>query len=88
MENIFKGLKEKIENYEKILGVNKIEVDSSEASKIENEIKTLKSKIEELANSMEDKSKIEKMKITLNISSIESEITLKEIDLEEKKRKI
>ncbi|ASC03203.1 hypothetical protein CBG50_07795 [Fusobacterium polymorphum] len=87
MENIFKGLKEKIENYEKILGVNKIEVDSSEASKIENEIKTLKSKIEELANSMEDKSKIEKMKITLNISSIESEITLKEIDLEEKKEK-
>ena len=36
---------------------------------------------------MEGKSKIEKMKITLNISSLESEITLKEMDLDEKKEK-
>lgn len=87
MENIFKELKGKIEEYEKFLKANTIEVDGSEASKIENEIKTMKSKIEELTNSMEGKSKIEKMKITLNISSLESEITLKEMDLDEKKEK-
>jgi SMC domain protein len=87
MENIFKELKERIEEYEKFLKANTIEVDGSEASKIENEIKTMKSKIEELTNSMEGKSKIEKMKITLNISSLESEITLKEMDLDEKKEK-
>ena len=83
MENIFKELKGKIGDYEKILSINTIEVDTSEDSKIENEIKTMKSKIEELTNSMEGKSKIEKMKITLNISSLESEITLKEMDLDE-----
>lgn len=87
MENIFKELKGRIEEYEKFLKANTIEVDGSEASKIENEIKTMKSKIEELTNSMEGKSKIEKMKITLNISSLESEITLKEMDLDEKKEK-
>ena len=87
MENIFKELKEKIENYEKFIGINTIEIDESEISKIEEEIKVLKSKIEELTNSMEGKSKIEKMKITLNISSLESEITLKEMDLDEKKEK-
>lgn len=87
MENIFKELKGKIEEYEKFLKANTIEVDGSEASKIEDEIKTMKSKIEELTNSMEGKSKIEKMKITLNISSLESEITLKEMDLDEKKEK-
>ena len=87
MENIFKELKVRIEEYEKFLKANTIEVDGSEASKIENEIKTMKSKIEELTNSMEGKSKIEKMKITLNISSLESEITLKEMDLDEKKEK-
>ncbi len=87
MENIFKELKGKIEEYEKFLKANTIEVDGSEASKIENEIKTMKSKIEKLTNSMEGKSKIEKMKITLNISSLESEITLKEMDLDEKKEK-
>ena len=85
MENIFKELKKKIENYKKILEVNTVEVDNSEVSKIEDEIKTLKSKIDELNTSMEGKSKIEKMKITLNVSSIESEISLKEIDLEEQK---
>ena len=87
MENIFKELKGKIEEYEKFLKANTIEVDGSEASKIEDEIKIMKSKIEELTNSMEGKSKIEKMKITLNISSLESEITLKEMDLDEKKEK-
>ncbi|MCY7009179.1 hypothetical protein OCK72_11155 [Fusobacterium simiae] len=87
MENIFKELKEKIANYKEFLGVNTIEVDSSEVSKIENEIKILKSKIDELTVSMEGKTKIEKMKITLNVSSLESEITLKEMDLEEKKEK-
>ena len=87
MENIFKELKGKIGDYEKILSINTIEVDTSEDSKIENEIKTMKSKIEELTNSMEGKSKIEKMKITLNISSLESERTLKEMDLDEKKEK-
>ena len=87
MENIFKELKGKIEEYEKFLKANTIEVDGSEATKIENEIKTMKSKIEELTNSMEGKSKIEKMKITLNISSLESEITLKEMELDEKKEK-
>ena len=87
MENIFKELKEKIENYKKILEVNTIEVDNSTVLKIEDEIKTLKSKIDELNASMEGKSKIEKMKITLNVSSIESEISLKEMDLEEKKEK-
>ena len=87
MENIFKELKGRIEEYEKFLKANTIEVDGSEASKIEDEIKTMKSKIEELTNSMEGKSKIEKMKITLNISSLESEITLKEMDLDEKKEK-
>ena len=88
MENIFKELKKKIEDYKKILEVNTVEVDNSEVSKIEDEIKTLKSKIDELNVSMEGKSKIEKMKITLNVSSIESEISLKEMDLEEKKEKV
>ena len=38
MENIFKELKKKIENYKKILEVNTVEVDNSEVSKIEDEI--------------------------------------------------
>ena len=87
MENIFKELKLIVTDYEKVLEVNNVEIDNSGVLKIEEEIKVLKSKIEELANSMEDKSKIEKMKITLNISSIESEISLKEMDLEEKREK-
>lgn len=81
LENIFDTLKEKISKYSESVEINTLEV-----AKIEEEIRSLKLKIDELNSSTEGKSKIEKMKIILNITSIESEITLKEIDLEEKKK--
>ena len=83
LENIFDTLKEKISKYSESVEINTLEV-----AKIEEEIRSLKLKIDELNSSTEGKSKIEKMKIILNITSIESEITLKEIDLEEKKKAI
>lgn len=88
MDEVFNELKEKINKYNELsrnsenLGLNNSEVD-----KIEEEIRSLKAKIDELNSSIEGKSKIEKMKMTLNITSIESEITLKEMDLEEEKKK-
>ena len=89
LENIFNELKEKINKYEELSeNSESVEVDNSEIFKIEEEIKNLKVKIDELNSSIEGKSKIEKMKITLNVTSIESEITLKEMDLEEEKKKI
>ena len=81
LENIFDTLKEKISKYSESVEINTLEV-----AKIEEEIRSLKAKIDELNSSTEGKSKIEKMKIILNITSIESEITLKEVDLEEKKK--
>lgn len=81
LENIFDTLKEKISKYSESVEINTLEV-----AKIEEEIRSLKEKIDELNSSIEGKSKIEKMKITLNITSIESEISLKEVDLEEKKK--
>lgn len=81
LENIFDTLKEKISKYSESVEINDLEI-----AKIEDEIRSLKLKIDELNSSIEGKTKIEKMKITLNITSIESEITLKEIDLEEKKK--
>lgn len=81
LENIFDTLKEKISKYSESVEINTLEV-----VKIEEEIRSLKAKIDELNSSTEGKSKIEKMKIILNITSIESEITLKEVDLEEKKK--
>lgn len=89
LENIFNEIKEKINKYEELSkNSESIEINNSEIVKIEEEIRDLKSKIDELNSLMEGKSKIEKMKITLNITSIESEITLKEMDLEEEKKKI
>ena len=89
LENIFNELKKKINKYEELSkNSESIEINNSEIVKIEEEIKSLKSKIDELNSLMEGKSKIEKMKITLNVTSIESEITLKEMDLEEEKKKI
>lgn len=89
LENIFNELKEKINKYEELSkNSESIEINNSEILKIEEEIRDLKSKIDELNSLMEGKSKIEKMKITLNITSTESEITLKEMDLEEEKKKI
>lgn len=88
MDEVFNELKEKINKYNELsrnsenLGLN-----NSEVAKIEEEIRNLKAKIDELNSSIEGKSKIEKMKMTLNITSIESEITLKEMDLEEEKKK-
>ena len=88
MNDVFNELKEKINKYKELSRNSEgIEVDNSEIFKIEEEIKNLKAKIDELNSSTEGKSKIEKMKITLNVSSIESEITLKEMDLEEEKQK-
>ena len=75
LENIFDTLKEKISKYSESVEINTLEV-----AKIEEEIRSLKAKIDELNSSTEGKSKIEKMKMTLNITSIESEITLKEMD--------
>ena len=88
MNDVFNTLKEKINKYNELSrNSESVEVNNSEIFKIEEEIKNLKAKIDELNSSIEGKSKIEKMKITLNVTSIESEITLKEMDLEEEKKK-
>ncbi|ATV56289.1 hypothetical protein [Fusobacterium pseudoperiodonticum] len=88
MDKVFNELKEKINKYNELLkNTENLGVNNSEVAKIEEEIRSLKIKIDELNSSIEGKSKIEKMKITLNITSIESEITLKEMDLEEEKKK-
>ena len=89
LENIFNKLKEKINEYEELSkNTGSIEINDLEIAKIEDEIKSLKLRINELNSSIDGKSKIEKMKITLNITSIESDITLKEMELEEEKKKI
>ena len=88
MNEIFNELKEKINRHNELSkDTERLGVNNSEVAKVEEEIKSLKAKIDELNSSIEGKSKIEKMKITLNITSIESEITLKEMDLEEEKKK-
>lgn len=88
INDVFSALKEKINKYNELSrNSESVEVDNSEIFKIEEEIKSLKAKIDELNSSIEGKSKIEKIKITLNVTSIESEITLKEMDLEEQKKK-
>ena len=88
MNEVFNELKEKINKYNELSkNTESLEFNNSEVAKIEEEIRSLKAKIDELNSSIEGKSKIEKMKITLNVTSIESEITLKEIDLEEEKKK-
>jgi len=88
MDEVFNELKEKINKYNELSrNTENLGLNNSEVAKVEEEIKSLKSKIAELNYLIEEKSKIEKMKITLNITSIESEITLKEISLEEEKKK-
>ena len=88
MDKVFNELKEKINKYNELSkNTESLGVNNSEVAKIEEEIRSLKIKIDELNSSIEGKSKIEKMKITLNVTSIESEITLKEMDLEEEKKK-
>ena len=76
MEKIFNDLTEKIKKYKELSGNSNIEVSNSGANKLEEEIKELRNKISELNVSTEGKSRIEVMKITLNISSIESEIVV------------
>lgn len=88
MDKVFNELKEKINRYNELSkNTESLGVNNSEVTKVEEEIRSLKTKIDELNSSIEGKSKIEKMKITLNVTSIESEITLKEMDLEEEKKK-
>lgn len=88
MNEIFNELKEKINRHNELSkDTERLGVNNSEVAKVEEEIKSLKAKIDELNSSIEGKSKIEKMKITLNITSIESEISLKEMDLEKEKKK-
>ena len=88
LEEIFNNLKEKIDKYDELIKKSgNLELNNSEVIKIEEEIRNLKSKIDELNLSIEGKSKIEKMKITLNITSLESEISLKNIDLENEIKK-
>lgn len=88
MDEVFNKLKEKINKYNELSrNTENLGFNNSEVAKIEEEIRSLKIKIDELNSSIEGKSKIEKMKITLNVTSIESEITLKEMDLEEEKKK-
>ncbi|WP_314327103.1 hypothetical protein [Fusobacterium pseudoperiodonticum] len=88
MNEVFNELKEKINKYNELSkNTESLGPNNSEVTKVEEEIRNLKAKIDELNSSIEGKSKIEKMKITLNVTSIESEITLKEMDLEEEKKK-
>ena len=88
MDEVFNKLKEKINKYNELSrNTENLGLNNSEVTKIEEEIRSLKAKIDELNSSIEGKSKIEKTKMTLNITSIESEITLKEMDLEEEKKK-
>lgn len=88
MNEVFNELKEKINRHNELSkDTERLGVNNSEVAKVEEEIKSLKAKIDELNSSIEGKSKIKKMKITLNVTSIESEISLKEMDLEEEKKK-
>ena len=88
MENKLNTLKEKIELYNQKASGNKIDKDKSELLNAKEEIETLKRRIKEINNSMKDKSKIEQMKMTLEISSIESEIKVKTLELEDIEEKI
>ena len=88
LEEIFNKLKEEIDKCDELIKKSgNLELNNSEVIKIEEEIRDLKSKIDELNSLIEGKSKIEKMKITLNITSLESEISLKNIDLENEIKK-
>lgn len=86
MENMFKELQERIKKCEEILSQDKIDLDTEEVKKIEAEREAIEAKIEEIKSGLEGKSKIEQMKATLNITSLESELSLKNMDLEEAKK--
>lgn len=87
MENMFKDLQKKISEYEKVLNNDEnISINVASVNKIEGEISEIEEKIEKLKENLEEKSKIEQMKATLNITSLESEITLKKMDLEDAKK--
>ena len=71
MDEVFNKLKEKINKYNELSrNTENLGLNNSEVAKIEEEIRNLKAKIDELNSSIEGKSKIEKMKMTLNITSI------------------
>ncbi|PID67180.1 MAG: hypothetical protein CR959_01535 [Fusobacteriales bacterium] len=83
MQERLKELKTKIEEYNLFIEKNDISKVNNKATEIKEEIERIKKEIEEKKVEVEGKTKIEKMKLTLNISSLESELSLKEIDLEE-----
>lgn len=88
MENLLNELKEKINNYEGEKSKGKdLKENNSSVEKIKNEILELEQKIKEINANMENKSKIEQMKMTLNLTSLESSIQLKKMELEEAKEK-
>ncbi len=88
MENRLQVLKEKIGFYNQRISENKISKDDSELQKAKQEIEIFKRRIKEINESIKTKSKLEQMKMTLEISSIESEIKIKELELDEIKDKI
>ena len=86
MKNLLDDLKGKIKNYEEEKNKGKyLKEDISNSEKIQNEILKLEQEIKEINASMENKSKIEQMKMTLNLTSLESSIQLKKMELEEVK---
>ena len=69
MDKVFNELKEKINKYNELSkNTESLGVNNSEVAKIEEEIRSSKIKIDELNSSIEGKSKIEKMKITLSVA--------------------
>lgn len=88
MQNTLNTLKEKIIAYNKNIDGEGIKKDNSELNNAENYVSELTKKMNEIKSTMKDKTKIEQMKMTLELSSIESEIKLKELEIEDIKNKI
>ena len=88
MDNTLNVLKEKITTYNRNASGEGVKKDNSELDKIKNSISELTKKMNEIKSTMKNKTKIEQMKMTLELSSIESEIKLKELEIEDIKNKI
>ncbi len=87
MQEILGEIREKIEKYNSLINEKNTKNESQEIENIKEQIKNIKENIKEKELQLEKTSKVEKMKLTLNVIALESEITLKEKEIKEIKIK-
>lgn len=88
MESRLTWLKDKLTEYQQLLKNGPQKIENNKVSEVLDEINNMKEEIKKLTEESINKSKIEQMKILMNISSLESEIQVKELSLDEIKDEI